>query len=149
MQPTAMRATTPAILSFIAMSFLSPATSSQTQPVHDPDVMESSPNVIRKIGRFGAEMVIDNEPIVERSPCRPNYPRSSVRNNETGTVFVSARINAEGFVNRVKLVETSGFRDLDRASMIGFLGCKFKPVLKDGAPVEEAWINLHYVWTLE
>jgi protein TonB len=112
------------------------------------DIVETIPNTVTLIGAFKNEAVIEADVVNERTPCKPNYPRNAIRNSETGTVKLQVLINVNGYASRSKVVETSGFRDLDRAAMIGFLGCKFKPIPKDGAPAE-TWVDMQYVWKIE
>lgn len=119
-----------------------------TAHAQQPIIAETSPNTIKLIGAFRTEAVIEADVINERTPCKPNYPQSSIRNNEVGTVKMQLLINVDGYISRAKLVETSGFRDLDRAAMVGFMGCKFKPPVKDGVPTE-TWINMEYIWKIE
>ncbi|UUZ47922.1 energy transducer TonB [Massilia sp. B-10] len=71
--------------------------------------------------------MIEADVINERIPCKPNYPQASIRNSEVGTVKLQLLVNVNGYISRAKVVETSGFHDLDRAAMVGFMGCKFKP----------------------
>ncbi|MCH8623131.1 energy transducer TonB, partial [Undibacterium sp. TS12] len=47
--------------------------------------------------------------------CKPEYPRASLRNEETGTVQLSVLIGADGSVSDVKIDKSSGFRGLDNA----------------------------------
>ena len=96
----------------------------------------------------GGEEYANPADIVVKDVCRPEWPLSSLRNSEVGTVDIMLMVSAEGVVTRTKLVSTSGFRDLDKATMRGFIGCKFKPVQKDGVFVED-WIPLRYVWKIE
>jgi TonB family protein len=131
-----------------ASLLLSNLACAQMQGSNERDIVERAPNVIKKIGPYGAEMMIESDSIVERTPCRPAYPQSSIKNGETGVVVFKLMLATTGFASRAKVVETSGFRDLDRAAMIGFLGCKFKPVLKDGVPAE-SWIDMRYVWEIK
>lgn len=84
----------------------------------------------------GGEAYVNPVDIVLKDVCRPEWPLSSLRNSEVGTVDIMLLVNTEGVVTRTKLVTTSGFRDLDRATMRGLIGCKFKPVHKDGVVVE-------------
>ncbi|MFZ6747326.1 TonB family protein, partial [Undibacterium sp. JH2W] len=44
--------------------------------------------------------------------CKPEYPRASLRNEETGTVALSVLIGADGSVADVKIDKSSGFRGL-------------------------------------
>jgi len=119
----------------------------QAQESDGRDILERVPNLIRKVGPYGAEMMIVGTPVVERTACRPAYPQSSIKHGETGTVVFRLMIDQAGVATRARLVGTSGFRDLDRAAMLGFLGCRFKPVVEDGLPVE-SWIPMRYVWEI-
>ena len=109
---------------------------------------ETTPNAIKLVGAFRNEAVIEADVINQRIPCQPSYPKSSIRNNEMGTVKLKLLINANGYVIHAKVVETSGFRDLDRAAMIGFMGCRFKSTVKDGVATEN-WIDMKYVWKID
>ncbi len=89
------------------------------------------------------------EAVADFSTCaKPEWPKSSLRNEETGTVTLSFLIGADGRVVESKLVKSSGFRDLDKAAQVGISKCKFKPAMVDGKP-EQAWKQMQYVWTLE
>ena len=80
--------------------------------------------------------------------AKPEWPKASLRNEETGTVTLSFLIGTDGRVADSKIVKSSGFRDLDKAAVAGISRCKFKPGLTDGKP-EQAWMQMQYVWTLE
>lgn len=94
------------------------------------------------------EAYVNPAEIVVKNVCRPAWPSSSLKNSETGTVDLLLLVSTEGIVTRARLVATSDFRELDRATMRGFIGCKFKPVQKDGIVVE-AWIPFRYIWKIE
>lgn len=134
-------------LSLMLATFAFAATA-QTPIRSASDIIERIPNLIVKANSFGTELAIEGETIVERTPCKPLWPMASLRNNETGSVKVAFLISTNGFVRRAKIVDTSGFRDLDRATMVGFLGCKFKPQFKDGLPTD-TWHDMTYVWKIE
>ena len=80
--------------------------------------------------------------------AKPEWPKASLRNEETGTVTLSFLIGTDGRVADSKIVKSSGFRDLDRAALAGIGKCRFKPGMVDGKP-EQAWMQMQYVWTLE
>ena len=111
-------------------------------------IAETTPNIIKLIGPFKTEAVIEGDVINERTSCKPRYPEASLQNSETGTVKLQLLVNVNGYVSRAKVRETSGFRDLDRAAMVGVLGCKFKPGMKDGVATE-MWMDIEYVWRIE
>jgi protein TonB len=80
--------------------------------------------------------------------ARPEYPKSSLRNEETGTTTLQFLIGVNGNVMDSKLQKSSGFRDLDRAAQTALSKCRFKPGTENGQP-KEAWTAVQYVWTLE
>jgi protein TonB len=80
--------------------------------------------------------------------AKPEWPKSSLRNEETGTVTLQFLIAEDGRVADSKIVKSSGFRDLDKAAQVGISKCRFKPGTVDGKP-EQAWMQMQYVWTLE
>jgi len=87
--------------------------------------------------------------VVDFGTCaKPEWPKSSLRNEETGTVTLSFLIAADGRVADSKVVKSSGFRDLDKAAVAGITKCRFKPGTVDGVP-QEGWQQMQYVWTLE
>jgi protein TonB len=87
--------------------------------------------------------------VADMSTCaKPDYPKSSARNEETGTVTLSFLIGVDGRVADSKITKSSGFRDLDKAAVNGISKCKFKPGMVDGKP-EQAWMQMQYVWTLD
>ena len=105
------------------------------QPAQTPAPARSGPPNVAAVADF--------------STCAlPEWPKSSLRNEETGTVTLSFLIAADGRVADSKIVKTSGFRDLDKAAVVGISKCKFKPGLTDGKPTE-AWMQMQYVWKLE
>ena len=82
--------------------------------------------------------------------CKPEYPRASLRNEETGIVQLSVLVGADGSVSDVKIDKSSGFRGLDNAvrSQLMSGSCKNKPGTVDGKP-QATWAKVQYVWKLE
>lgn len=87
--------------------------------------------------------------VIDFSTCtKPEYPRSSYRNEEQGTVTLGFKVGLDGYVKEAKVEKTSGFKELDKAALHGLSQCKFKPALIDGKPTE-TWSSVKYVWRLE
>ncbi|MBR7794417.1 energy transducer TonB [Undibacterium sp. FT147W] len=82
--------------------------------------------------------------------CKPEYPRASLRNEETGTVVLSVLVGADGSVSDVKIDKSSGYRGLDNAVRTQLLSgsCKNKPGTVDGKP-QPTWTKVQYVWKLD
>jgi len=77
----------------------------------------------------------------------PAYPRAALANEEQGATVVSVLVGVDGHVTDSKVEKSSGFSDLDRATL-KLAQCKFKPVLKDGK-AEPSWVSLEYDWKLD
>lgn len=85
---------------------------------------------------------------VDSNACeKPEYPASSLRIGEEGTVNLAMLIGVDGRVLESKVEKSSGSRALDKAAIQGLSLCKFKPGSVDGTP-EKSWAKLQYVWTI-
>jgi protein TonB len=115
-----------------------PATTELSRPAPPaPPAAAANPNPVRIAA------------VADFNTCaKPEWPKASLRNEETGTVTLSFLIGTDGRVADSKIVKSSGFRDLDKAAVTGISKCKFKPGSTDGKP-EQAWMQMQYVWTLE
>jgi protein TonB len=89
------------------------------------------------------------EAVADFNTCaKPEYPKSSLRNEETGVSTISFLIGVDGHVMDSKLQKSSGFRDLDKAAQLALGKCRFKPAMVDGQP-QQAWTAVQYVWQLD
>lgn len=85
---------------------------------------------------------------VDSNACeKPEYPASSIRIGEEGTVNLAMLIGPDGRVLESRVEKSSGSRALDKAAVQGLSLCKFKPGSIDGVP-EKSWAKLQYVWTI-
>jgi TonB family protein len=80
--------------------------------------------------------------------CKPEYPRASLRNEETGVVRLDMLIGKDGSVIDGKISQTSGFRNLDYATLQATMKCIYRPHSKAGKPFQQKHL-LQYVWRLE
>ena len=85
--------------------------------------------------------------IFDTKCMRPEYPRSSLRNEETGTVYFALLVDVDGTVVDSKINQTSGYRQLDKAALTAALLCKFIVGTKDGNP-EKMWVTWTYTFHL-
>jgi TonB family protein len=79
---------------------------------------------------------------------KPEYPKSSLRNEEQGTVTLRFTIAPTGRLLKQELARSSGFRDLDRAAQNALSQCHFRPTSIKGQPVQSS-LDIQYVWTLD
>lgn len=87
--------------------------------------------------------------VVDSRACaKPDYPKTALRNGDTGVVTLALLIGTDGRVADSKVEKSSGFRELDRAAQVGLGLCKFKPGTLDGAPYQ-SWTRMQYVWSLD
>lgn len=78
----------------------------------------------------------------------PDYPRTSARNGDTGTVTLALLVAANGKVVDSRIDSSSGHRELDKAAQAALSMCKFKAATNGGV-AEQAWSQIAYVWTLD
>ena len=69
---------------------------------------------------------IDAPPRPKRS-IRPVYPKGARQRGEQGEVTLEIRVNAEGTVDEVKVVASSGFPELDAAALKAAKAARFTP----------------------
>lgn len=82
------------------------------------------------------------------SCAKPEWPKASLRNEETGIVTMEFLIGTDGAVKEKRIIKSSGFRDLDNSALEAIGKCTFRPATQAGAPIESR-VPIQYVWTLE
>ena len=83
---------------------------------------------------------------IDTSDCSaPAYRRDWEANEESGQVLLSFQVDAKGKVTSVKLVESSGWSDLDLASVRALKRCVFK----GATPDSKSWESMRYTWVLK
>ena len=82
--------------------------------------------------------------------CTPEYPQSSLQNQEAGTVMLSVLIGADGSAKKGKIDRSSGYPALDNAVIDKLLSCgkMATPATKNGKAIA-SWTKVQYVWKLE
>ncbi len=80
--------------------------------------------------------------------CKPVWPKSSIRNEESGAVTLAFLVDADGKLLDSKVVRSSGFRDLDNAAHFALRNCTFHPAIENGKPVQ-SWMNLVWIWKMQ
>jgi len=84
---------------------------------------------------------------VDMDNCKPAYPASSKRHEETGRVSLSFLVSPAGQLVTSMVVRSSGFRDLDMAARDALSKCTFHAELENGIPVD-TWVDVDYVFDL-
>ncbi|WP_168710065.1 DUF945 family protein [Massilia sp. Mn16-1_5] len=66
----------------------------------------------------------------------PDYPAEVVAEDSALALTLDYVVGPDGALRDMKLAQSSGLRDYDRAVMAAFAKCRFIPALQDGKPVE-------------
>jgi protein TonB len=75
----------------------------------------------------------------------PYYPTTWQEDGVQGDVRVAVRVGADGMVHEAKVIKSSGFRALDKASLRAGYSCKFGTASKNGDGASE-WTTVQYKW---
>jgi protein TonB len=78
----------------------------------------------------------------------PNYPTTLVEEGVQGDVRLAVRVGADGLVHEAKVVKSSGYRALDKASLRAGYSCKFGTASKNGDSGSD-WTTVQYKWVAE
>ncbi|WMW78986.1 M56 family metallopeptidase [Undibacterium cyanobacteriorum] len=84
------------------------------------------------------------------SKCKPEYPRSSLRNEETGRSTYDVMVSESGQIKAVNVVKTSGFVNLDNAVAEKLMSgtCTATPGQLAGKKIATT-ARVEYVWKLD
>ncbi|WP_426207586.1 energy transducer TonB [Massilia sp. TWP1-3-3] len=77
--------------------------------------------------------------------CTPALPTSALGRGRSGTTTVLLRVGLEGKVIGAKLTASSGFADLDQATIAAAGKCTFTPKIRNGVAIETSVVFTH-VW---
>jgi protein TonB len=73
------------------------------------------------------------------------YPETAIRLNHEGTTGVTFTVSENGDVTDVTVTSSSGFDDLDHATIPCVMTWKYKPAIREGKPVSSQW-SANVVW---
>jgi len=78
---------------------------------------------------------------------KPEYPRMVKDAGLEGTVYLRVLVKKDGTVGDAKVEKSSKIASLDEAALAAAFGCKFKPAIQNGRPVN-VWVSFPYEFTL-
>lgn len=106
-----------------------------------PSALAQAPSATTPAGPSGAAVAGTARPIggsrvasLLENP-RPAYPSASRRLGEEGEVVCLIHVRADGAVEHVEVLRSSGFTRLDRAATAGLKRWRFTPALENGVAV--------------
>ncbi len=92
----------------------------------------------------------DKKPVVDFNNCKPQYPRASIRREETGVVQTSVLVGANGKILKTKVDRSAGFPDLDNAVVSALENCAVNAVPGQVNGVNTMlWTKVQFVWKLK
>lgn len=84
---------------------------------------------------------------IDAQACsKPAYPTRWVNDGTSGNVVMDVLVGADGTVLESKLVQSSGYRYVDHASVRAVESCKVKVSTAQAAP---SWSRVTYAWVIE
>ncbi len=75
----------------------------------------------------------------DKGNLAPAYPPAAARRHQMGTVGLWLYVAADGFVDRVKVIKSSGYPLLDQAAVARLRTWHFTPATQGGAPVSSIY----------
>ncbi len=96
--------------------------------------------------------MVDPQPDVLAQPIPgqntpPDYPPQARRLNQQGRTLLRARVNAQGQVEQVQIVESSGFPALDQSALRAVERWQFTPA-RQGDSAIPSWVTVPIVFSL-
>jgi TonB family protein len=88
--------------------------------------------------RIGNGNTIPNSAVIPPQvlePSKPEYTQEGVEANIEGTITLEGHVDIKGEVSRLRVIKGLGY-GLDQKAIDAVLGWKFRPALRNGAPVE-------------
>lgn len=116
-----------------------PAVAQDSDP--QPTVQASSS------ARPAETIAIVREPRFRVPPTPPVYPRLSRQRGESGTVLIQARVEIDGSISDIRIVQSSGFGRLDHAALSAVRRWQIEP-WRQGDRLLTAWVELPVVFEL-
>ncbi|MES2297734.1 MAG: energy transducer TonB [Pseudomonadota bacterium] len=99
---------------------------------------QAAPSYVPKFARVQQDVLLN--------PCaKPEYPKASRRNEETGSTTIRFAAAPSGAVTDLTVIIKSGYRDLDKAAVAALKLCRFTPAMVGGKPVQ-AIMLAQYDW---
>jgi TonB family protein len=88
-----------------------------------------------------------NQARIDAAACdKPHFPARWQNDGDGASVVVGYLVDADGKVVDSKIVESSGFAYIDRASQRAGARCKFTPA--EGSQAAAAWTKVKYSWVV-
>ena len=96
----------------------------------------------------GHAQAADLQARFDKETCvAPEYTLEWRNDEQHGDVKVKLLVAPDGSVRDAKLVESSGYATLDKATLRASTKCKFKPASQD-SDLAQGWVDVRYTWVI-
>jgi TonB family protein len=85
----------------------------------------------------------------DASDCKPEYPPAARQAKEEGKVRIFVSIGIDDKVLSRQVIGSSGYDDLDRATLDSLNRCKFKAAKDSDGKSQQSFMVYEYLWALE
>jgi protein TonB len=94
-------------------------------------------------------MAADRPARIDEKSCeKPAFPARWQDEGDEGKVTLAFLVDTDGKVLDTKVIESSGYGRVDRASLKAGARCKFEPGAKAGQAAQ-MWAKVQYSWVVE
>lgn len=83
--------------------------------------------------------VLPSADVSYRQRHPPQYPPRAIRQRHEGTVLLKILVGVDGTPKEVRVKDSSGYRELDRAAVRAAKNWQFNPGTRNGVPYE-GWV---------
>lgn len=95
--------------------------------------------------RVGPSRAAESPILFDIRACAPTYPKAALDAKEAGVARVQFDVDAGGKLTAIKIAQSTGFPDLDQATLAALSHCEFKAAIKDSKPVASTLL-IDYEW---
>lgn len=93
--------------------------------------------------------IVNAAPVIDASTCSAfSYKHAWEEDEESGAVTLAVLVGENGNVISSKLLKSSGYQDLDTASLRAIKRCVFKSAAHSG-DTAQTWAKVRVDWVLE
>jgi len=92
---------------------------------------------------------ITQRPRVGQNTPLPQYPAAAIRNDETGVTTLESCLTADGRLVDIHIVQSSGSKTLDDATLAWARTAKYQPAEFNGEAVAICGYRFDYSWRVE
>ncbi|RKF21460.1 energy transducer TonB [Alginatibacterium sediminis] len=111
----------------------------KTKPTHESktELPSKSQQQVSSAPKLGLDQSaqLNTKPQFARPPQAPDYPRKARKRGQEGVVTIEVSLSRAGHQQQIKIIASSGYKDLDAAALKAVRNWQFKPMQNQGKAV--------------